>query len=152
MSRGQIFRLNILYGINSFSSTGCFSTDIIGSCAFGLECNSFKEPDSPFRHYGKKIFETSPKLQSFIRILLIQNHHLARALGLRQTNKEVSAFFTKVVEDTIAYREKNNYVRNDFLQLLINARDKDDGKGMNGKYTSLAGSIEIYFWTITRLV
>lgn len=68
-------------------------------------------------------------------MLLMQNHDLARALGLRQTQRDVSEFFTKVVEDTVAYREKNNYVRNDFLQLLINSRDKEDAKGKNGKDT-----------------
>nr|WCC58070.1 cytochrome P450 [Pharsalia antennata] len=110
---------------------GKFSTDIIGSCAFGLECNSFTEPNSPFREYGKKIFQPLPKLRSFIRILMLQNHKLARALGVRQTNKEVSDFFTKVVKDTVAYREKNNYARNDFLQLLINSKENGDGKEKN---------------------
>ncbi|KAJ8913651.1 hypothetical protein NQ315_007368 [Exocentrus adspersus] len=38
---------------------GRFSTDIIGSCAFGLECNSFQEPNSPFRVYGKKTLTPS---------------------------------------------------------------------------------------------
>lgn len=118
--------------INIKDVLGSFSTDIIGSCAFGLECNSFTEPNSPFREYGKKIFQPLPKLRSFIRILMLQNHKLARAFGVRQTNKEVSEFFTKVVKDTVAYREKNNYVRNDFLQLLINSKEEEDGEEKNG--------------------
>ncbi|KAJ8913637.1 hypothetical protein NQ315_007354 [Exocentrus adspersus] len=108
---------------------GCFSTDIIGSCAFGLECNSFKDPDSAFRQYGNKIFQpTASKLWAFIRMMLLQNYTLAKALKLRLVSKEVNDFFTKVVKDTIDYREKNKYVRNDFLQLLINSRDKNEGK------------------------
>lgn len=34
----------------------CYSTDIIGSCAFGLNCNTFKDLDSPFRSITNKIF------------------------------------------------------------------------------------------------
>lgn len=33
-----------------------FTTDIISSCAFGIEANSLKNPDSILRKMGKKIF------------------------------------------------------------------------------------------------
>jgi cytochrome P450 family 6 len=38
---------------------GCFTTDIIGSVAFGLDFNAFAEDNSPFREYGRKIFALS---------------------------------------------------------------------------------------------
>lgn len=34
-----------------------FATDVIGSCAFGLDINSLKNPNSDFRKYGDKIFQ-----------------------------------------------------------------------------------------------
>lgn len=54
--------------------------------------------------------------------------HLARTLGLRQVPKENAEFFTKVVEDTVSYREKNNVIRKDFLQLLMEIRNNKDGQ------------------------
>lgn len=36
-----------------------FTTDIISSCAFGIETNCIGNPNAEFRNYGKKIFETS---------------------------------------------------------------------------------------------
>ena len=38
-----------------------FSTDIISSCAFGIECNCLKNEDAEFRKWGRKIFEPSIK-------------------------------------------------------------------------------------------
>ena len=46
---------------------GRFTTDVISSCAFGVEANSLKNPDSVIRQMGKKIFE--PSWKSVLRIM-----------------------------------------------------------------------------------
>lgn len=38
--------------------------------------------------------------------------------------KETTEFFIKAVKDTFEYREKNNVQRNDFMQLLIELKNK----------------------------
>lgn len=58
-----------------------YTTDVISSCAFGIETNSLKNPNSEFRMYGKKFFQPSlkrglsnflfnfnPKLTQFLRV------------------------------------------------------------------------------------
>ncbi|KAJ8944239.1 hypothetical protein NQ314_009516 [Rhamnusium bicolor] len=115
---------------------GSFSTDVIGSCAFGLECNSFVEPDSPFRKYGKKIVKRN-FLENLKFSFCVTYPDIARALKLRFFNKEISDFFMKVVEDTVNYRERNKYVRRDFLQLLIDIKNNKEAQdnGYEGMYT-----------------
>lgn len=39
--------------------TARYSTDIISSCAFGIEANSLKNPKASMREMGRKIFEPS---------------------------------------------------------------------------------------------
>lgn len=108
---------------------GCFTTDIIGSCAFGLEFNTFEKDNSPFRVYGKRVFNAT--LYEAIRNFLCFSYpNFSRALGIKITAKDVSSFFMKIVKDTVDYREKNNYVRNDFLQLLIELKNDESDNNL----------------------
>ncbi|KAJ8940730.1 hypothetical protein NQ318_005481 [Aromia moschata] len=99
-----------------------FTTDIIGTSAFGLGCNSFKEPDSPFRLKAMKFFRLT-RLGA-LRTAFVNNcPNLARTLTFRTISKDVGDFFGKVIEDTVNYRENNGVVRRDFLQLLIDIKN-----------------------------
>lgn len=101
-----------------------FTADVIGSCAFGIDCNSFKNEENPFAVYGKQVFE--PPLMENLRTLFVFSFPtLSSLLRMRATPPDVSEFFWKLVKDTVTYREKNNFVRNDFLQLLIDLKNDD---------------------------
>ncbi|XP_076273987.1 putative cytochrome P450 6a17 isoform X2 [Rhynchophorus ferrugineus] len=95
---------------------GRFTTDVIGSCAFGIECNSLEEPDNDFRCYGKKVFERAPSRLFYVIFI---PHWILMASDFKFHGKEVTDFFTNLVKSTIKYRQDNNIVRKDFLQLLI---------------------------------
>lgn len=99
------------------------TTDVIGSCAFGLDCNSLKDPEAEFRQNGKKIF--APTALFRFKVLLIHSipHSFLKAIGLKLLDSEVEKFFMKVVKDTVAYRENNNIQRKDFMQLLIQLKN-----------------------------
>mgnify|MGYP005983849461 FL=1 len=51
--------------------------------------------------------------------------NVARRLGVTAVRKDVSAFFMKVVKDTIHYRETNNVTRKDFMQILIDLKNQN---------------------------
>ncbi|CAD7079515.1 unnamed protein product [Hermetia illucens] len=99
-----------------------FTTDVIGTCAFGIECNSLKTPNSDFRKYGSKIFD-EPLHGSLVQLFLMQYPKIAKKLHLRVFHKEVEEFFMGLVRETIDYREKNNVRRNDFMDLLIQLKN-----------------------------
>lgn len=104
----------------------CFTTDVIGSAAFGLECNSFKEDDAVFRRYGRKLL--NPSSWEIIRATFVLSFpKLAGALGIKRMNMELEKFFMNTVKETVEYREKTKFTRNDFMQLLIDLKNNENG-------------------------
>ncbi|XP_063929812.1 cytochrome P450 6A1-like [Zophobas morio] len=102
----------------------CYMIDVIGSASFGLECNSFEADPAPFREYGLRFFNMTT-WECFLFWISVAFPKLAKALGLRVVPKIVSDFFSNVVKDNVEYRERNNYVRNDFMQLLIKMKSNN---------------------------
>ena len=95
-----------------------FTTDVIGSVAFGLDCSSLEDPKSLFRSKTKIIFEDPKHSSAFIQLALMFKS-IARQLHVTMFQKDSTDFFFNIVKDTIDYRDKNNVHRNDFLHLLI---------------------------------
>ncbi|KAJ8926291.1 hypothetical protein NQ314_021350 [Rhamnusium bicolor] len=102
-----------------------YTIDNIGSCAFGLDCNSFEIPNSPFKKHGDNFFVPG-NVQAFKTAFNMNFPKIARTLGLRDVPRNVSDFFMSMVKDAVAYREKNNYTKKDFLQSLIEMKNNPD--------------------------
>ena len=100
-----------------------FSTDIISSCAFGIQCNCLKNDDAEFRKWGRKIFEPSMK-RIIIGILSGTVPVVLDTLKLSPLDSDVTKYFRNMVQESVEYREKNNVKRNDFLHLLIQLKNK----------------------------
>jgi cytochrome P450 family 6 len=108
--------------INIKEMLGKFTTDVIGTCAFGIECNSFKYPDAEFRKMGKRIFYYD--LWRSIRAFFLMNlPTLSKRMNLSVNNHDIQEFFTRIVAETVKMREVKGIRRNDFLQILIDMRE-----------------------------
>lgn len=101
-----------------------FMTDVIATCAFGLETNSLTNPTSKFREMGKKMINF-PKTKALKLIFASTFQQQATLLGIRWNDKEVSDFFMQIVKETIEYREQSGHRRNDFMQLLIDMKKEN---------------------------
>lgn len=100
----------------------CFTTDVIGNVAFGLDVNSTKNPDSMFRKMGKRVFYTPPS-RTLKVVFLSTFKKFSKWLNLMQNEQEVSDFFLSSIRETVEYREKNDIKRNDFLSLLLQIKN-----------------------------
>lgn len=113
--------------VDSKELLACFTTDVIGSCAFGLECNSFKNKNSEFRAHGRRLFLS--KLSRRFRILLIAAApNLCKKIGVPIFERSLTGFYMDVVKNMVKYREENSIFRNDFMQILLELKNGADGK------------------------
>ncbi|XP_035781524.1 cytochrome P450 6a2-like [Anopheles albimanus] len=107
-----------------------FTTDVIGSYAFGLDCNSFREPENEFRRIGRKHFDT-PRNHPLKVFIMKTFRGLANALGMKQLHDDVAEFFCGIIRETIAHRERSGESRQDFLDLLIRLKNTGMLDGAN---------------------
>ncbi|XP_049836826.1 probable cytochrome P450 6a13 [Schistocerca gregaria] len=96
-----------------------FTTDVIGTCAFGIQCNSLRDPESEFRKMGRSIFN-SP-IRTLFNFILVRIGYL---LHINSVSPECERFFMGVVRDTVDYRKKNSVKRNDFVNLLLELQEE----------------------------
>ncbi|KNC33651.1 Cytochrome P450 6a9 [Lucilia cuprina] len=98
-----------------------FTTDVIGSCAFGLKCNSLRDPQAEFRVMGLRSLNErrhGPLISGFMQGF----PDLARKLHLRSIPDDINEFFMRIVREVVEYREQNNITCNDFLGILISMK------------------------------
>ncbi|KAK8741858.1 hypothetical protein OTU49_002428 [Cherax quadricarinatus] len=98
---------------------GRFAMDTIASCAFGIECNSFKSEVPEFSKYADMFFNFS-----FLTIIKFTLFNMFPTIGnaLRiKIDSPCTKFFSNVVEETIAARNAGQR-RGDYLDLLLDAR------------------------------
>lgn len=98
--------------------TAKYTTDVIGTCAFGIEMNALSDKDSEFRKMGRLVF--APTWTNILRRRMKQflPSWLCDILSYILPKTEVNKFFTHVVVETMDYRDANNIVRHDFIDTL----------------------------------
>lgn len=99
-----------------------YTSNVIASVGFGLEINSFENPNNDFRQYSRRSFQ--PLFRNMFRIFVsIMSPFLSKTFGIRLADRDVREFMTQTVSQNLKYREENNVVRKDFFQLLIQLRN-----------------------------
>ncbi|XP_063707464.1 probable cytochrome P450 9f2 [Culicoides brevitarsis] len=99
------------------------TTDIISTCAFGLEVDCLRDPNNDIFKNAKKILDFDHPLLMFKFLFIMMMPKVAKWMKMSVTPHETTNFFKDLVRDTIAYRRKTNTYRPDVIQLLIEAMD-----------------------------
>ncbi|XP_011630895.1 probable cytochrome P450 6a13 isoform X1 [Pogonomyrmex barbatus] len=100
-----------------------FTIDVIGSCAFGIQINALTDEESEFHRAAKTLSKPSYKATLW-RMLRTSMPRLYRLLGVQIVDPGVTKFFMDVVSQMIDQREDNGTTRHDFMDLLIELKNK----------------------------
>lgn len=102
-----------------------FGTDVIGTCAFGIECNSLDDPDSELRRLSTLIF-SEPRQDNWLYCLITSFKNVSKWLGVKVVRDDVSEYFLGLVRETVAQRERDGVHKNDLMDLLIKMKNDGD--------------------------
>lgn len=99
-----------------------FTSDILATTAFGLETNSFANPENEFRKIALK--ESNPNGLLMILKLLGANlcPRIMKFFDIGFLEKSTSDFFRSTIIKTMEVRKKNQIFRPDMINLLIEAQ------------------------------
>ncbi|KAJ9576188.1 hypothetical protein L9F63_006921 [Diploptera punctata] len=116
---------------------GRFTLDVIGTCAFGVQCDSLKDEEAEFVKITSRFNELSLPYRMFIFVIILFVPQLARFIPINFINSEVMTFLVDVVKNTKDYRMKHKEERrNDFLQLMMDAAEEDTKQNQNSKQSN----------------
>jgi hypothetical protein len=80
-----------------------FTTDVIASCAFGIDSNSLKNPDAEFSRYLRDLFKMRG-LKIIGSILAFFAPHLMKIFRIQIVDNKVADFVRNLVWSTVEYR------------------------------------------------
>ncbi|XP_011200321.4 cytochrome P450 6a2 [Bactrocera dorsalis] len=127
---------------------GRYTTDVIGSCVFGIECNSLKDPNADFRRIGHTIFYRqyySIRWRTFMLTYPIM-FKILQLFKVKRIPNHVEDFIIRLVHDTVRYREEHKVERKDFMNLLIELKNTKDSEGVPlMSIDELAAQVFVFF-------
>jgi cytochrome P450 family 6 len=81
-----------------------FSTDVVASCAFGINGNSLKDPDAAFRRRLRTIFDFTFR-KGLTAMLQFFAPSVLSLIKLKFVDAATENFITETVWSTIEYRQ-----------------------------------------------
>lgn len=109
-----------------------YTTNLISSCAFGINANCFEFENSEFRMVGRRLFHFN-----FRRALELFSYFFAPKLvnifKIKFLDSVSAAFLKRVFMETISHRAELEWKRNDFVDILLNVKKNSTAEFKFGK-------------------
>lgn len=122
-----------------------YTADVIGTCAFGIECNCLVDPNAEFIAMGR-IFAEKQRHSAQFSALITSYRNIARMLRIKSLRDDVANFYTRIVRETIDYRDKNSIRRNDFMDILLGMRNQATSESGGAiTFNEIAANTSVFF-------
>lgn len=110
-------------GIDTRELTACYTTDVVSKAVFGIDADSFLNPNAKIRQMGKEL--VSQTLDSIFYMMLIELFPAIKKIyKISFVPKHVELFFTELMHNAIEHRFKSKDKRVDYLNYLIELKQK----------------------------
>uniref|UniRef100_A0A1I8NC37 Cytochrome P450 n=1 Tax=Musca domestica TaxID=7370 RepID=A0A1I8NC37_MUSDO len=128
-----------LLNVHHFNSL--FTVDAIGTCFFGIECNSLRNPEAEFLKLSSRIFS---RTNFNVRWHLFKQTYvgLMKFIGFKRFPQFVEDFFRITVCEGFKARKRQEILRNDFVDILIELKKSRD---LNLSYDKISAQLFIFF-------
>ena len=80
-----------------------YTSDVIASCAFGINAHSLKDPDAEFRRYMRNLFDLSVR-KGLAILIAFYAPALTSLFKLKCVDDESNNYVRKTVWSTVEYR------------------------------------------------
>ncbi|KAG5671722.1 hypothetical protein PVAND_001902 [Polypedilum vanderplanki] len=110
--------------INVRELIAAYGTDVIASVAYGLEAKTLENPNSDFRQVGRRLY-TFNFIKGLGRFLQATRPELAKVIGYKRFDDEVSGFMRANINHVMTERAKTGEVRHDLIDILNELKKMD---------------------------
>jgi len=149
----DVFKLSSASGeiLEAKEVYGKFALDAISTSGFGIESNSFKDPDTIFRKTALKMIGAEEAgMNRIIRglLLLIAPRIATKVFGMSVLPAGTAEFFAKIIRQTVKQRKETGQRRNDIIDLLLDEikKNKDDNHTNEETELLLISNALIFFF------
>lgn len=105
-----------------------FTTDVVSLAIFGIDAQSFTKENPEIREMGRKLM--SPSGLFILKMFVLSAFPFLKAfINAKFTTVDVEKFFANLMDQALHYRIDNKVQREDFLDYLIQIRDKKEKVG-----------------------
>ncbi|XP_021957428.1 cytochrome P450 9e2 [Folsomia candida] len=120
-----------------------FAMDVIASAVCSMNSKAFEEKDpSVFEKMGDKLRLRFGAKDMIHMLVIVLAPKLANLLGFSIFDMEMQDFFSSAIKGSIHDRQEKNEKRNDFIQLMLEARE-DKLKAEEGELSTFEKDAEI---------
>uniref|UniRef100_A0A2M4DQN5 Putative cytochrome n=1 Tax=Anopheles darlingi TaxID=43151 RepID=A0A2M4DQN5_ANODA len=100
-----------------------YTTDVVASCIFAIDAQSFVKENPEIREMGKRIMNFN-FIAQLVLLLTTFVPSVKRFYKFTFIPKDAEEFFIRIMRDAIRYRKENNINRTDYLDHLLQLQDR----------------------------
>ncbi|CAG5046105.1 unnamed protein product [Parnassius apollo] len=104
---------------------GHLTLEVIGACAFGIKTDALTDENANFVKLAERFGYVSPSRKIVLIVFIMLLPQLMKYMNISFLNPEVAEELVNILKITKAERRKAESKKSDFLQLLIEAANKE---------------------------